>query len=56
MDTALACEAVDDGVQHQGKPVMRLAGRDGNQDEKYREGSHDHAPYWKELNGFQGNA
>jgi len=54
--TALAYEVVDDGLQHQGKPVIRLADRDGNQNEKYREGSHDHAPFWKELNVCQENA
>jgi hypothetical protein len=56
VNTALACEAVDRGFQRQEKPVMRLACGNGNQDEKYREGSHDHAPFWKELNVFQGNS
>jgi len=40
----LSAQTVGDGSHDNRKPVMRLAGSDGDQDEKQCEGSHDHSP------------
>ena len=40
----LPAQDMGDGRQDDRKPVMGLAGSDGDQDEKQCEGSHDHSP------------
>ena len=40
----LPAQDMGDGSHDDYKPVMRLAGSDGDQDEKQCEGSHDHSP------------
>ena len=47
----LFADTVCDGSHEDREPVMRLAGGDGDQDEKHCEGSHDLSPCLDGLNG-----
>jgi len=40
----LSAQDMGDGSHDERKPVMGLAGSDGDQNEKQCEGSHDHSP------------
>jgi hypothetical protein len=53
---ALSAQQMGDGSHDYRKPLMRLAGGDGDQDEKHCEGSHDQSPYWEWLNISRGRA
>jgi len=51
----LSAQAMGEGSHDRQKPVVRLAGGDGDQDENQGEGSHDQSPCLEWLNVSNGS-